>query len=343
MTSIAPGGPPRRSAVSGTASWRLRTLILFPVPLWLSFVPILFILVFGGVNSADAVHSEGWNRVEQGIFTFRFRPEEEKLTLYLLDFAEEAWDRMTEDLGLERSDPIEVIIASSEADLIEATPPRRNVPGWAVGVAFPDENLVVIKSPKLVIGGQPYFERVFIHELAHVALGKAMGSRRIPRWLHEGFAIREAGEWSISRGTLLTRAVLTRSLIPLRDLTSGFPREEMKARLAYAESADFVGYIFDTYGREGFQGVIGAMAGGREFDRAVSQVLGISMDELETDWRRHLSRRYTWVPVITSSLTLWAVASLILVAGYLRKRRTSSAKLELWEREEYEEDGGFIH
>ncbi len=304
---------------------------------------LLSVLIMNCTGLAGAAGRDTWNRLDEGVFSFRFRPEEEKLAHYLLGYADDAWSRITSDLGLEWSDRIKIVIASSASDLREAAPSGRRVPGWAVGSAFPKENLILIKSPKLIIGGQPYFERVFIHELAHVALDEAMSPQRIPRWLHEGFAIREAGEWSISRGTLLTRAVLSGSLIPLRRLTEGFPLDEQEVKLAYAESADLVGYIFDTYEKEGFRAIVSAMADGYEFDRAVRRALSVSIYELEQGWRRHLKRRYTWVPIITSSLTLWGIASLVLIAGYLRKRKSAREKMELWEREEYEEDGGWVH
>jgi len=306
-------------------------------------VLFLFVIALFSVSQVGAERPSVWQHLEKGFFSFSFRPEEEKLVHYLLNYTEEAWNRIIDDLGLEWSDQIKVIIASSAADLVEAVPSGRRVPGWAVGTAFPDKKLILIKSPKLIIGGQPYFERVFIHELAHVALEEALGTHRVPRWLHEGFAIREAGEWSISRGTILTRAVLSGSLIPLWRLTEGFPVDEQEVKLAYAESADLVGYLFDTYGNEGFQAIVRAMAGGYEFDRALRTALSISIYELEKGWRRHLKRRYSWVPIITSSLTLWGIFSLVLIAGYLRKRRTAKEKMELWEKEEYEEDGGLMH
>lgn len=313
------------------------------VPCRIAAALLVFVLIMIVTGLAGASARDTWKQLEEGAFSFEFRPEEEKLAHYLLDYAEEAWSKITDDLGLDRSGRVKVVIASSASDLVEAVPSGRRVPGWAVGSAFPDENLILIKSPKLIIGGQPYFERVFIHELAHVALGRALSPRRIPRWLHEGFAIREAGEWSISRGTLLTRAVLSGSLIPLRRLTEGFPWDDQEVKLAYAESADLVGYIFDKYGKEGFQAIVRAMADGHEFDRAVRKALSVSIYELEQGWRRNLRRRYSWVPIITSSVTVWGIVSLVLIAGYLRKRRSAREQLELWEKEEYEEDGGWMH
>ena len=46
-------------------------------------------------------------------------------------------------------------------------------------------------------------ENVVDHELAHLALGAALGERA-PRWLHEGFAYQHSAEWSLERTRTLT-------------------------------------------------------------------------------------------------------------------------------------------
>ncbi len=123
--------------------------------------------------------------------------------------------------------------------------PERKAQNWAAALAYPSQDRILMKSPRLLIGGQPHYEQVFLHEVAHVALDQAArgGSREagtdrnvtqqaqspatgIPRWLHEGYAIHVAREWSPNREVLLTRAVVGGRLIPLGRLVSDFPEDE---------------------------------------------------------------------------------------------------------------------
>jgi len=44
--------------------------------------------------------------------------------------------------------------------------------------------------------------------------------------------------------------------------------------------------------------------------------------------------RYTWIPLLTSTGSLWFLASLVFLAAYVRKKFTSRAKVEEWSKEE---------
>ena len=55
------------------------------------------------------------------------------------------------------------------------------------------------------------------HELAHLALGAALGDRA-PRWLHEGFAYQHSAEWSQERFETLATMAWMGSVIPLKEL-----------------------------------------------------------------------------------------------------------------------------
>jgi hypothetical protein len=58
------------------------------------------------------------------------------------------------------------------------------------------------------------------------------------------------------------------------------------------------------------------------------------VEELEKEWKSTLEMRFSWIPLITSSTTLWFVITLIFVYGYLNKKRKMKGTLEQWEEEE---------
>ncbi len=314
-------------------------------------IPFLLALLMI-VSSAPASFGAEWKTSRFGAFVFHYLPDDEKLVGYLGGLCPGIEDKVTEDLGLGELREIQVTIASTHEAFRSLQPPGPKAQKWVAALAYPSRGKILLKSPRLLVGGQPHYEDLFIHEVAHIALEQASGAgtRRpgadnrggqtgsaapgIPQWLHEGYAIYVAGEWSPTREVLLTRAVLRGRLIPLGRLVSRFPEDEEEARLAYAQSADLVHYLIRSYGRDAFQEFIVALGKGYRFGRASRETLGEDFLALEESWRKHLQRRYTWVPVLTSTGFLWFLASLVFLAAYVRKKLTARATVQEWSKEE---------
>ncbi len=292
-----------------------------------------------------------WETSRFGAFVFHYTPDDEKLAHYLGALSQQVAARVQEDLGIEKLDEIQVTIASTQEDFRDLQPPGRKAQKWAAALAYPARDRILLKSPRLLLGGQPRYEQIFLHEVAHVALdqacrggmptesGPAGASPKgpcsgLPRWLHEGYAIHVAREWSPSREVLLTRAVLGGNLIPLGRLVSGFPEGEQKAQLAYAQSADLVHYLIRAYGREAFHDFVAAVGQGYRFGHASRTVFGKNFLELEEEWQGHLRMRYTWIPLLTSTGTLWFLASLVFLAAYVRKKVAARSKIAEWSKED---------
>ena len=90
-------------------------------------------------------------------------------------------------LAIPKKDPIS---EASTTAISEVAPP----PAYAVGVAYPALGLVLLTLSAPDTWERPDLDRVFIHELAHVATHRAAGGNGVPRWLDEGIAIHVAGE-----------------------------------------------------------------------------------------------------------------------------------------------------
>jgi len=208
-------------------------------------------------------------------------------------------------------------------------------PAWAAGTAYPDKGLVFVL---LSTSGEKTPRHVFTHEVAHVVLHWRFGEREPPRWLDEGLAQVAAGEFDLRTGATLTRAAVGGGLIPLSSLTRRFPSDPIRARIAYAQSRDFLLYLRHGYGDEAVARVVAEMADGATADQALSLATGRSFADLEAAWASRLKRRYGWLPVLGGSGTFWSLAAVLLVAGWARRRRIRKRKLAEMEAAELEID-----
>ena len=233
-------------------------------------------------------------------------------------------------IGFSPKEKINVFIAADKNEFKQFQPENAKVPDWAVGVAFPSQNLMILLKKKNT-GLAP----VFRHELNHILLGQAFrGKERVPRWLDEGLAMIMEGEWNLSNMAAMTGAVLSGSVIPMENLTSHFPYEESRARIAYAQSFYFISFLKREFGNNAFRTFLSEYSKYHNFNLAIRKTYYLDWWEVEEMWRQYLRLRFNWIPLITSTGFLWFIASIIFVIGYFHKKRKSRIKLKQWEEEE---------
>jgi hypothetical protein len=121
-------------------------------------------------------------------------------------------------------------------------------------------------------------------------------------------------------------------LIALRELSARFPAREGEVDLAYAEAADLVGHMLEgDAGPSRFRAALGSVRAGQPFATALQRAYGVSLAQLEHQWRAQLARRFGHLPAILSGLTVvWVIGALLLVYGYVQVRRRQRATLKRW-------------
>jgi hypothetical protein len=181
---------------------------------------------------------------------------------------------------------------------------------------------------------------VLAHELSHIAFHRAVRERTVPRWLTEGLAIHQARERSFDRLGVLWEAVALGRLLPLSQLSSGFPSRPHEVGVAYAESADFVAWLSarGAAGESRFPDLVRRLGNGRPVEEALSQTWSAGPGQLEQDWRLALSERFTLFPLVVGTGMVWALVSMLVVMAWWRRRHTMRATLRRWGAEEAEQD-----
>ena len=242
----------------------------------------------------DQVRDLGWLRVA-------YPPSAHERVQPLLDEADEVKAQLADELGqpvLTRT--VEVRIARSPEDMASLAPSEIPPPSYASAVALPGLRLVLLSMRAPVSEEGTDLGELFRHELAHIAIDDATGSKHVPLWFNEGYAVHASNERPLDRAETLSNASLWKTILPLKDLDRGFPADHYEVSVAYAESADFVRYLLRQADRARFAAMIDRTRKGEEFDHALTDSYGTDQRRLEYEWREELAKRYTFWPVLLS-------------------------------------------
>jgi hypothetical protein len=229
------------------------------------------------------------------------------------------------------SPPIRVVLATENSDL------ARGVPPWISGFAEGESDLVVIFPARSLSYPNDTLEDVLRHEVAHVLIWRVSGGRSIPRWFNEGLAMAAERERRLEDQTQLLYQLATGPRTSLEELNRLFLGGQSDQTRAYALAGALVHDVFQQYGPAVCGEILMRVGRGARFDVAFADVTGKSPAEADSEfWQRQ--RIWTsWVPLITSSTTLWlGVTILAVLAIYMRRRRNREIE-EQWAKEDDDE------
>jgi hypothetical protein len=299
----------------------------------------LAIVVLGGGAAAAAPRLEP--AAHAGRVTVLAEPGLERLAGRLAAGAERELHAIAADLvDLPAPRAIEVHLVRDAGDLAAVAPAGRGAPSWAVGVAYPDLGVIGVATRRGAQLVDP--EATLSHELAHIALGAALGNRA-PHWLHEGFAYQHSAEWSVERVETLTGMAWSHNIIPLDRLDATFPEDELPASRAYAEAYDFVGYLTrrgrwddpsDHGDRWPFRRFLRDVGHGADLDHAAVHAFGKPLHALFDEWRADLGSRYLLMPLGLLGAVLWVLCAVLLALAWWQRRRHNRRRLAQWDLEE---------
>ena len=293
---------------------------------------VLFLCFFYFILSFH--QGQAFQKTETQLFTFYIK-QSNYLLQQLINNADVIAGEISGSTGFQLKEKVDVYIVNDFKELKNIQPSGARIPQWAIGVAFPSKNLIFILKKE-----QTHLLKTFRHEVNHILLGRAFkGKQRIPRWLDEGLAMIQADEWSFSRLSKMTSAVLTGSLIPMDDIVSSFPIALRDAELAYCQSFYFISFLKGKFGSDTFKVFLKEYSRQKDFPRAIRKTYHISWEDMEELWFDYLKLRFSWIPIITSTSTLWFTVSLIFIFGYIRKKQKARKKMKEWEVEEVYEYG----
>jgi hypothetical protein len=191
------------------------------------------------------------------------------------------------------------------------------VEDWVAAAAYPDQQTVIVAAES----GPDQLEtlqRDLPHMITHVIIGKAAGaySDSVPGWFNEGSALNSSSEADPTLEDTLLSAVREEGLIPLEQLcTPSFAAlDHQEATLAYAESASVMAYITNRHGPSAVHSLMNGYASGLSCQDAVTDSLGVSLAELESQWHNDLLSQAARAPQEEASLWPWVA---VIIASFV--------------------------
>jgi len=276
---------------------------------------------------------EGWVTIP-GPFLRVHAPEAETdVALRMARHGAEALPRLADELEVAIGSTVHVYVAPTQGTFHTLQP--GTPPSWADATAWPHLGAIFLRAPDLRVGGDEPLEQVLEHELVHVLLGRAFEPKVPPTWLQEGVAQVLAGQVGPDVGRTLAQGAVAGDLGSLEGIEHGFPIDPLRARLAYAQSADFVAYLVDTYGTDALAILVRESARGQPMSAAVYRATGKFLEDVEADWRsRHGGPSRGFAAVLMNGTWLFALGGLALIGLGVARRRRFRRRLREMEREE---------
>jgi hypothetical protein len=224
--------------------------------------------------------------------------------------------------------PIRVVLAP------EGSPEAGLVPRWVVGYALGEQGLIVLLPERVPSYPDSSLDDVLLHETAHVLVARAAGGRPLPRWFQEGMAMIAGRSWGLDDRTRLTLALLVDRPVSLTALDGQFARGQAEVNRAYSVAGSFVRDLLDRYGPAVAPAILAGVARGLTFEDAFFAATGTSLAAAEDSFWSRQTFWYRWVPVLTSSVTLWLLITLLALWAIRHRRRRDAAQRRIWEEEE---------
>ncbi len=275
--------------------------------------------------------NQHWQRISGSVFIIYFQDDDFHNSEKILDKLQSAYLQLSQEIGVELIDSVAVFLTPSKQAFDQIG--GKNIPHWSDGLASPMKNMIILKSPKWTPTDKD-INAIAIHELVHIMVDRAVRSNPIPRWLNEGLAVYYSGEKGYASSTLVSKALITKSLLPLSEIDDVLSFHLDKAQLAYQQSYLAVIYLFNNYGAEAVRDIFLKVAEGSNLNEAFTEVIDCDLWEFEQEWLKYIEQQYRWHFLVEVDNYLWVLIVGLFVLGFIVIRRRNKRIIQQWQKED---------
>ncbi len=289
--------------------------------------PALALLLALSPSSEETVTGPKTQTLKTPRFTLVYTEQAAGPARFLAGKLEAVRDEVAKAVGRDWPGVTEVRLGFGREEYEALAVPGQRPPPWAVALAYPERNLVLVEAHSLAQGDGQVTLR---HELVHVALGQL--GKGWPHWYQEGLAMELTLErkFRFSQFATLAEAVAMDRIYAFDDLSQSFPLRPDDVEIAYAQSAAFVEFLRERHGTQAFGLLIDRVQAGDPFETAFGVAFHSSPWVEEKAFRRELQLKYPWWPIFLAggSLVWFLTALLLVVAVFKRRHEVSLHRLE---------------
>ncbi len=247
-----------------------------------------------------------WDKVSDdliNVYYYRHTSQSEERAQQVLEVAADTYAHMGPILGVELTEPMNLVVYSDYADMRVALPPKSRVAAQqlrTLGQAFTNERTLLVDGSNDVFIGDNILSTT-AHEFTHLLVADAAGTAfgQVHVWLNEGLAVYSEGEDNTDFGRFVNTAIRNDAVPPLASLRtySGTPEETLRN---YGLGHSVVTYMLDTYGTEKMTRLFDAIRTMHNFEKSLEAAYGLTIIELDNEWRESLglSPRELSTPVL---------------------------------------------
>lgn len=231
---------------------------------------------------------KGYETIRTEHFVVRVDAADQRLGEAMAEYLEELHDELVPQFGYEPPAPtqFEVYSRAKGQSAHQWFSARMVGLPWIQTIGASTGRIVALMSPSAT--DKPFhWGRVLKHEYVHI-LTLQQSDFNIPHWYTEALAVRAEGlllppTWQ----RLLVERHAAGRLYTLQDVQQGFRRPESPDdwSLAYCQSRQYARFIEDHWGADALTGLLHAYGRGATDAAAIQEVLGLPIDEFETQHR----------------------------------------------------------
>lgn len=223
------------------------------------------------------------------VYYYHHDAQSESRANTVLEVADDTYALMGPLLGVELTEPMNIVVYSDYADMQMALPPKSRVAQQqlrTLGQAFINERALLVDGSNDLFFGDNTLSTA-AHEFTHLLVADAAGSAygQVHTWLNEGLAVYSERQENTEFGRYVSSAIRNDQVPPLSSLRtySGTPIETLRN---YGLGHAVVSFMLDAYGPEKMAELFAALRSTHNFEKALQASYGLTIPELDNQWRQ---------------------------------------------------------
>ncbi|GEM_PF-1429481 len=288
---------------------------------------------------AQNLSSISWRYHSTSSFVIAYREADKTLAIRVLGELHERQQQLAQRLSYQPRQVITVFLCPTQEIFDRMT--GGVVPHWGEAAANTAQWRIFLKTPA-ANDSRALLPVTVTHELAHLCLAELAQPNTLPRWFNEGAAILLSNEPRYTDPVIISRAILTNSLVDFDEIDDLLSFPNARAALAYAESYQAVSFLNRQFGQDAVAKLARAFAAHGDSRQAFQFAFNKDLWDFETAYFDDLRRRFRWYFFLDEAFLFGGVILILVIAGFFVTRWRAKKKIKEWEKDETENDDEFL-